>query len=552
MVRDDLRLAVCACTLVGALAGASAAQAPVMNDDRSRAVSEKLAVQIAMQQARNHLLANQPGEAVKVLEAHIARIDGNRYYLILLRDAYRAYVRELTLTNQTERAQLYAQRLKILDPDNKADVAPPKEVAAAPTPARPGPQPLPQPPPVITEVSGTRAPVVPAVRSEPAPPENDPLAPTFRGKGLDEVDPFQQEPENLKAAQNFLAQADKAFSAKRYGEAAALYEEAHRQTPRLPEASRERWAYCKLHHVVEQLNHTTAHDPPYPELEAEVKLAMQLAPRILYAQTLLGEIEKLRKRKPSEVIVVKHLNRRPDGWEVAETENFRILHNQPRQLAEDAARMAERTRRRMQKKWFGNIGPVWDPRCEIYLHATAEDYSKATAVPAGSPGHSSFTIDGGRVIGRRIDLHCDHPNLLTAILPHETTHTVLAGNFGSKPLPRWADEGMAVLTEPEEQIDRHRRKLPNHHRQGNLFTVQHLIELGDYPDARDVDVFYAQSVSLVEYLTKQKGPRIFADFIRDGMKQGFEPALQKHFGYRSYIDLQERWLDHTFPRTANR
>ena len=46
------------------------------------------------------------------------------------------------------------------------------------------------------------------------------------------------------------------------------------------------------------------------------------------------------------------------------------------------------------------------------------------------------------------------------MLPHEATHVVLAGQFGDQPVPRWADEGMAVLTEPRDKIDRHLRNLP--------------------------------------------------------------------------------------------
>ena len=61
-----------------------------------------------------------------------------------------------------------------------------------------------------------------------------------------------------------------------------------------------------------------------------------------------------------------------------------------------------------------------------------------------------------------MDLHCDDVNMLVAVLPHETTHTVVAGNFGDQPVPRWADEGMAVLTEPREKIERHLRNLPKY------------------------------------------------------------------------------------------
>src|SRR5262249_5791649 len=152
----------------------------------------------------------------------------------------------------------------------------------------------------------------------------------------------------------------------------------------------------------------------------------------------------------------------------------------------------------MQRKWLGQSLPPWNPKCEIFLHASAQDYSRATGVPASSPGHSSFQLDAGRVLSRRIDLHCDDNNIFMAILPHEATHVVLAGSFGDKPVPRWADEGIAVLTEPRDKIERHLRTLPDHRQAHQLFPVRQLVNMSDYPDPHYVAAFYAESVSLVE------------------------------------------------------
>ena len=77
----------------------------------------------------------------------------------------------------------------------------------------------------------------------------------------------------------------------------------------------------------------------------------------------------------------------------------------------------------------------------------------------------------GRIVSRRIDLHCDDPNAFVGVLPHETTHAVLAGRFGPGRLPHWADEGMAVLSEPRDRIDLHLHNLPQHRSSGELFAV---------------------------------------------------------------------------------
>src|SRR5262249_2624026 len=142
-------------------------------------------------------------------------------------------------------------------------------------------------------------------------------------------------------------------------------------------------------------------------------------------------------------VVVRHAEHGANGWALAETANFRVFHNQARELAEQVARVAERTRTEMHKKWFGGTPEGGNPRCDIFLHANGQAYSQQTGKPAGSPGHSSISMEGSRVLVRRIDLHCDVPTMVQAVLPHETTHTVLAGNFGKFQVPRWADEGLA-------------------------------------------------------------------------------------------------------------
>src|SRR5258708_20042258 len=96
--------------------------------------------------------------------------------------------------------------------------------------------------------------------------------------------------------------------------------------------------------------------------------------------------------------------------------------------------------------------------------------------------------------------------MLAQRLPHETTHVVLAGKFGDKPLPRWADEGLAVMAEPRSEIERHLRKLQECRRNHQLFYFNKMIEMQDYPEARRINAFYCETVSLVEFLLLEKAP----------------------------------------------
>ena len=191
------------------------------------------------------------------------------------------------------------------------------------------------------------------------------------------------------------------------------------------------------------------------------------------------------------------------------------------------------------KKWFGEPAPPWDEPCDIYLYDTAQDYSLATGRPPQVAGHSSFQEKNGRVVSRRIDLHCDDPNVFIGVLPHETTHVVLAGRFGAHRLPHWADEGMAVLSEPRDRVALHLNNLPRHRQDDELFPVAELMQMDDYPDVRRIGPFYAESVSLVSFLSAEKGPKAFARFLRDGLEDGYESALKRDYGINNFDDLQD-------------
>jgi len=521
MAMEGLFALACAGAVVVA-----APQVPVASAGEG-SIAATLAVQTAMQQAREYLLRNNAKAAVEVLERQLPLVNGNQSYLAMLRDAYKAYIKDLKLNNQEALARVYMDNLSILEPS-----AVPRTIARGAEPS-----------------------------AAPAPPTPPASAVTARGYREEKEDSSRlAAADKDAAARTVLARAEQQFTERHFHEAALLYEQAHQADPDMAEASRQRWAYCKLHQVVDQLNQES---PDYAAMEADVNAALRLAPRLDYGKTLLGEIGKRRGEgaatgrrdgdRPAD-IPVRHLGANADGWSVAETENFRVFHKQPRELAEQAARVAERTRAAMQRRWFGRTGPAWNPKCDLFLHASGADYSKATGAPANSPGHSSFRIEGGQVVGRRIDLHCDDLNMLGAVLPHETTHTVIAGNLGDQPVPRWADEGMAVLTEPRDKIDRHLRKLPAYREQRQLFSVGQLMQMNEYPDARYVGAFYAQSVSVVEFLTTQtrKSPEEFTQFVRDGLRDGYETSLRRHYGYNSFAELEQKWAEYAFSDVSTR
>jgi hypothetical protein len=180
------------------------------------------------------------------------------------------------------------------------------------------------------------------------------------------------------------------------------------------------------------------------------------------------------------------------------------------------------------------------------IHASSEQYQQATGVSRESPGHASIGLDkvGGRLASRRIDFPYGSPALITDVLPHEATHVVLGGNFGKHEVPRWADEGIAVLSETESRIAAHRVNLAKVMREGRLMKVRDVMMMKNYPQPSQIIAFYAQSTSLVDYLCRLAGPATFTQFVRDGLEAGYEAALQKHYNIHDFNELEERWTRH--------
>jgi len=533
------------------------ANPPGADDDTS--MKNVLAVQQAMEQARYLLLVPNSKKAVEVLEENLPRINGNATYLRLLREAYRNHIKDLWLTKQTSLAKRYLERLCIIDPHAAQD---PILCGGLQQDDKTGPayaRNFEKPAPITAAQAVTAAPIVagpsPAPLA-PRPAETSQTPPIVRAKADDPFDIAHQrmrgDPRSV--ARQLQTYAETEFSQRRYAQARTLYERAYQADPGTIDATRQNWAYCILCHVVEQLQQQSTPRDNLDELRKLVHGAVAMAPNLGEAgQKLMQDIDgrggQGGKLVPVGATVgvdpsfkIQHLGKNAQGWQVAETAHFRIFHKQTQDYAEKVARIVERTRLDMYRKWFGHDGAEWITRCDVFLHATANEYYRTTGESMESPGHSRIEIDPAsqRVVNRRMDMHCDQNGMLETVLPHETTHTVVAGMFGPTHVPRWADEGMAVLTETPGRIEQHRRNLIRFHKEQTLFGVRELMEQREFPARERISAWFAQSVFLVEFLAAQHGAVVFSEFLRDGLREGYELALRRHYSW-SFSDLEAHW-----------
>ncbi|HLW63933.1 MAG TPA: hypothetical protein VKS79_01355, partial [Gemmataceae bacterium] len=130
--------------------------------------------------------------------------------------------------------------------------------------------------------------------------------------------------------------------------------------------------------------------------------------------------------------------------------------------------------------------------------------------------------------------------IMENMLPHEVTHTVMADNF-QKPIPRWADEGIAQMSESEIEQVRHDQLIMKLLKEGRAMRLSYLLALKDYP--RDVATLYAQSYSVTRFLVELKSRATFLEFVNIGMKDGWEDAAKRCYDFQSLDGMENAWVD---------
>jgi hypothetical protein len=199
-------------------------------------------------------------------------------------------------------------------------------------------------------------------------------------------------------------------------------------------------------------------------------------------------------------------------------------------IAQQVGQAAEFYRKEKAKLWTGQEMPTWPQPCPL----------RVTVTMNGSGGATSFAFDRGQILGMNMHIEGTLERLLASVLPHEVTHTVFAYSF-RQPVPRWADEGGAVLSEDDIERNRHDQLVRQILNNGRAMPLRTLFGLKDYP--RDVMCLYAEGYSVSNFLVGQSSRPAFLQFIAQGMREGWDRAAQAHYRYRSVEELEQAWIN---------
>lgn len=242
--------------------------------------------------------------------------------------------------------------------------------------------------------------------------------------------------------------------------------------------------------------------------------------------------------------------------------NF-VVHAPTAVTARVIASEAEYQRRTLAVKWLGRELPAWPNPCVI----------RFTQGLGGNGGMSTFTFakakDGEPALASaEMHLRGDFLHALATALPHETTHVVLASYF-ARPLPRWADEAISLLSESEDEQATHDLRAREVLNAGRGVRLKVLMTLTEYP--KDMVALYAQGYSLARFLAGrtaapdglpvlkdlphvgrlfqtpgEAGHRRLIAFVQLGAWENtagsWDKAAKAVYGFGSVDELEEAWL----------
>lgn len=219
------------------------------------------------------------------------------------------------------------------------------------------------------------------------------------------------------------------------------------------------------------------------------------------------------------------------------TTNFHVSAPSAR-IARLIGDVAERARKDVAVAWLGKELAPWPKPWPIRV-----------TLGKGSGGATVFDFTE-RPIHGEMNVEGELDRLLADVVPHEVTHCVMADYFKA-PVPRWADEGMSILNESEEERSRYPQVTRDILNAGRGKQLKALFPRRDYP-ANDVLAFFAQSYSVTAFLVEKKDRPTFVKFVADGMKEeGWDAAAKTHYGFANLNDLERAWIDSLKAATRN-
>ncbi len=189
---------------------------------------------------------------------------------------------------------------------------------------------------------------------------------------------------------------------------------------------------------------------------------------------------------------------------------------------------------------------TWEDRVKIIIYDNQNDFMQETHQPAWSMGYADRHP---RLFKSKVIVTYKQENyFFDGLLPHEISHLILHDFFGQQTaIPLWFDEGVAQLQETEKRAvaDRLMRRLVQQGKQLPLSTLI-AMDIRKERNPTKAKVFYAQSLSVVDFLVVKYGSEAFGTLCRQ-LRDGKPFAEALRFAYSNSLEsveqLENKWLN---------
>jgi hypothetical protein len=222
------------------------------------------------------------------------------------------------------------------------------------------------------------------------------------------------------------------------------------------------------------------------------------------------------------------------AWKSLAGQNVDLYYYKDAAKAQDLLKRAEEAVTRIAQQ----INVPLKQRLSIYVYDSRADMSQALS--KRSEGYDERVTTLGVAVDERTLLLLGTHRDVNQTVAHELTHLVvhLATDNPYASLPRWLDEGLAMVNEGELPSG-NKRALDAGIRANKLLSVRSMTSYSGM--ASQVDLYYGQAFSIATFMLKEGGAakmqQLLAVFAK-GTRQ--EEALQAVYGF-GLDELDTRW-----------
>jgi len=239
-----------------------------------------------------------------------------------------------------------------------------------------------------------------------------------------------------------------------------------------------------------------------------------------------------------------------DAWQELKGKHFIVYYSDSanRSTAERLLNEAERYYRKIGTQLgFTRYSDfwTWDNRAKVVLFPDQQTFRESTNQPQWSTGYADR--DSQLFQSRIIVTYKQEQAFFDGLLPHEISHLILHDFIpNTRNIPIWLDEGIAQLEEVNKR-GMARKIVAGLVVRGKYISFNSLgaIDVRREMDGNNATIFYAQSLSIVEFLIAKYGSEPFGRLcreLRDG--KSFDEALFSAYSrrFRSLADVEPEWL----------